>query len=110
MGTLDAFKPQDFSNTIWAYAKAGESHPVLFKKIGDHIATLDTLDVFKPQDLSNTVWSYATAGEYHEGVFDRLARLQWKRRSTSNLKELPTFFGHALQLDTRTNKYSPLLR
>ncbi|EJK74327.1 hypothetical protein THAOC_03999, partial [Thalassiosira oceanica] len=59
------FWPQALSNVVWAYATAGESHPELFKKMGDHIALLERLDSFDPQALSNTAWAFATAGVPH---------------------------------------------
>jgi hypothetical protein len=52
MNDLSKFWPQDFSNIVWSYATAGEAHPKLFSKFGDHIIVTE-LQQFKPQDFSN---------------------------------------------------------
>jgi hypothetical protein len=71
---LREFKPQNLSNTVWAYATAGDSHPILFAKIANHIVGLKSLDRFThPQDVSNTVWAYATAGVNHPQLFEKMA-------------------------------------
>ncbi|EJK59823.1 hypothetical protein THAOC_19906 [Thalassiosira oceanica] len=71
--SLDSFKPQNLSNTAWAFATAGESHSELFEKIGDHVAGRDSLDSFNPQNLSNTAWAYATARVFHSRLFEKLS-------------------------------------
>ena len=72
MGSLDYFKPQELSNTVWAFARIGVPNPELFKKVGDHIAGLDSLEWFHPQDLSITAWAFATAGVSHPGLFKKI--------------------------------------
>ncbi|EJK44819.1 hypothetical protein THAOC_36611, partial [Thalassiosira oceanica] len=69
---LDSFKPQELSNTVWAFATAGASHPELFRKIGDHIAGLDSLDSFNSQDVSSTAWAFASAGTSHPELFRKI--------------------------------------
>jgi hypothetical protein len=56
------FWPQALSNIAWACATAGESHPLLFHKLADHIVTLK-VSGFKPQEMSNIAWAYSTAGK-----------------------------------------------
>jgi len=70
LDSLNKFDPQALSNTVWAYATAGISHPKVFEKVANHIARLDSLDRFIPQHLSNTVWAYAKAGVYHPKLFE----------------------------------------
>ncbi|EJK44967.1 hypothetical protein THAOC_36452, partial [Thalassiosira oceanica] len=70
--SLDSFNSQNLSNTVWAFATAGESHPELFNKIGNHIAGLASLGSFNPQNLSITVWAYATARVFHSRLFEKL--------------------------------------
>jgi hypothetical protein len=72
MNDLSEFKPQDFSNIIWAYATAGESHPQLYKKLGNHIIAMKDLGQFKPQELSNLIWAFATAGESNPNLFSKI--------------------------------------
>ncbi|EJK77069.1 hypothetical protein THAOC_01121, partial [Thalassiosira oceanica] len=72
-GGLGSFKPRDLSNTAWAFATAGVSHPELFKKIGHHVAEQGCFDSFKPQELSNTVWACATVGYTDERLFSAFA-------------------------------------
>jgi hypothetical protein len=73
MKDLGQFKPQNFSNLTWAYATAGETHPQLFKRFGDHIAGMKDLGLFKPQALSNLTWSYATVGIIDSQLFTSFA-------------------------------------
>lgn len=40
---LGSFNPQDFFNTVWAFATMSFDHPLLFHKIGDVIASRDGL-------------------------------------------------------------------
>ena len=75
MNDLSSFKPQALSNIVWAHATAGESHPNLFSKFGDHIIAMKDLGHFKPQDFSNIAWAYATAGEPHSQLYEKLGHL-----------------------------------
>ena len=70
---VESFKPQDFSNTVWAYATAKDHHPGLFRKVGDTIVKRDNLESFTPQALTNTIWAFATANEQHPGLFMKVA-------------------------------------
>ena len=58
-------RPQKLANIAWAYATLGEPHPVLFKKIADHIIKLDNLSQFTPHNLANIVLAYATLDDSH---------------------------------------------
>ena len=69
---LGKFKPQELSNTVWAFEKVKEPHPKLFKKVAHHIVSLDHLNDFKPQDLSIIVLAYAKAGVSHPKLFERV--------------------------------------
>lgn len=77
--SLDKFNAQDMSNTVWAFAKAGTSHSLLFVEVASRILIDDDNDIngirsFKPQELSNTMWAYAKAEESHPRLFDAVAR------------------------------------
>ncbi|EJK54518.1 hypothetical protein THAOC_25847, partial [Thalassiosira oceanica] len=72
LDSLDSFKQQNLSNTAWAFATAGESHPGLFRKIGGHVAGLMSLDLFKPLELSNTAWAFAKAGKSNPKLFKKI--------------------------------------
>ena len=58
---------------LWSFATLGESHPKLFRKVGNHIASLDNLDRFDAQAFSNILWACATAGESLPKLFKKLA-------------------------------------
>ena len=58
---LREFKPQELSNTAWAYATADHAAPVLLDALAEE-AVQRGLREFTPQGLSNTAWAYATAG------------------------------------------------
>jgi hypothetical protein len=58
---------------VWSYTTARDSHPKLFSKFADHIASLDDLEQFKPQELSNLLWAYATVGIIDSQLFTSFA-------------------------------------
>ncbi|EJK53743.1 hypothetical protein THAOC_26753, partial [Thalassiosira oceanica] len=114
--SLNSFKPQDFSNTAWAFATAGASHPELFKKIGNHLAGLMSLNSFNPQALSNTAWSFATAGISYPELFrkigDHVAELgcfdSFKPQELSNTVWACATIGHT---DERLfSAFAPVIR
>jgi len=62
-------KPQELSNTLWAFAKCNYAHAELFQVLGSTIReALRTTD-FKPQEISNTAWAFATVGVAHPELF-----------------------------------------
>ena len=73
-------KPQELSNSAWAYATAGHRAPELFDALAEVSAarltrpSLDSeLHDFSPQELSNIAWAFASAGHAHPKLFDALA-------------------------------------
>jgi hypothetical protein len=76
---LSSFKPQDFANILWTYAKARVEHTNLFKKMGDHIVMLDSLKSFKPLELANIVSAYATANELRTDLFESIGAATFER-------------------------------
>ena len=58
---LGDFKPQELSNTAWAFAKAGHTSAELFNAISAELVRRRLGD-FNPQALSNTAWAFANAG------------------------------------------------
>ena len=61
VGVVPSMKPQEVSNTVWAYATLG------WEPVGGARAALEAAVVrvgpgMKPQELANTVWAYATQG------------------------------------------------
>ena len=73
-------KPQELSNTAWAYATAGHRAPQLFDALAAVVESRLTqpsldeeLSTFSPQELANVCWAFATAGHRHDKLFDALA-------------------------------------
>jgi len=93
---LRHFNGQDCSNTVWAFATAGESHPQLFKKTADHIIELDNLKSFNGQDCSNTVWAFAKAGESNPQLFT-ITNWQMKQ-SNGNMNSYPKIFPRMTEM------------
>jgi hypothetical protein len=58
---LDRFKLQSISNTVWAYATAGVSHPTLFRKLA--VAAIKRQHEFNSQEIANFLWASATNGQ-----------------------------------------------
>ena len=57
---------------MWAFAKAGVSHPRLMEKMTDHIVSLDNLDDFIKQSISNLVWGFAKLDVHNTKLYDKL--------------------------------------
>jgi len=76
---LDTFTPQDFSNIVWAFTKAGGSgvsHPRFIREVGDAIVSMgdeDLLNGFNEQALSNILWSFAKSKVSHTHLFEKVA-------------------------------------
>jgi hypothetical protein len=51
-------KPQEISNTAWAFATLNIPAPSLFKNIDEHAFSL--VENGAPQEISNTAWAFAT--------------------------------------------------
>jgi hypothetical protein len=66
---FESFRSQNLANILWAYATLDIEHPVLFKRVGDHVAS-DSLKSYIPQDFSNIVRAFATAGVQHAELFE----------------------------------------
>ena len=73
-GGLAGFKPQELSNTVWAYATAGVAADALYAA-GAEAAVRGGLAGFTPQNLANTVWAYATADHYHQALLADCSRV-----------------------------------
>jgi hypothetical protein len=67
MKDLGQFKPQEQSNLLWAYATAGETHPLLFQKMAD-LAITKSNDCY-PQGIANLLWAYATVAIIDKHLF-----------------------------------------
>merc|ERR1712166_230409 len=85
------FKPQNLSNTAWAYATANHEAPALFDAVAK--AAVPRLGEFKPQELSNTAWAYAVFGVPAECLFGisspfaELCAAQTKKFQTRELRQ-----------------------
>lgn len=83
---LRDLKPQEISNSAWAYATAGHAAPKLFEGLAQ--SAMPLLIDFSPQELSNMAWSYATAREHSPRLFDRIADASVKRVGDFNPQNL----------------------
>ena len=74
LGHLNDFFSQELSNTVWAFAKAGESHQQLFDKVANHILSLDNLNAFNSKHCSQILWGYGTAKIIDHQLFVKVAK------------------------------------
>lgn len=74
---LSRFKPQDLSNTCWAFATLGLLHRKFFDAVSDqvHLRILEgqrddnnPACHFKAQEIANLVWSFATLNHKSNGL------------------------------------------
>jgi hypothetical protein len=84
---LSRYKPQDLSNTCWAFATLGMLHREFFDAVAEQVhsrlshqiapkSTGDSVNVlmrFKAQEIANLVWSFATLNYNAEGIMDCFA-------------------------------------
>jgi hypothetical protein len=80
---LHLFKPQELSNTVWAFATMNIKHDILFDKIAQE--TFKILHKLNSQDISNTVWAFATINIKHDALFNKIYEYlinDWKNRIT----------------------------
>ena len=64
-------KPQELSNTIWAFACFGDLDLPLMCAVT--AASESKLPEFKPQDHANVAWALATLQEHHQPLMDAMA-------------------------------------
>ena len=76
---IRGFDPRNFSNTVWAFAKAGHLSPELSHVISAEVMRRGLGD-FNPQDLSNTAWALATAGHESSELFNAISAEAVRRR------------------------------
>ena len=71
LGRLSNFKPQNLSNTVWAFATQGYPAPALFDAIAAEAAP--RLGEFTSQGLANVAWAFATQTHAAPALFDAIA-------------------------------------
>ena len=76
---LSRFKPQDLSNTCWAFATLGLIHGQYFDKVcnqvkerlsPENVRSNPASAKFKAQEIANLVWAYATLNHSAPGMLD----------------------------------------
>jgi hypothetical protein len=67
-------KPQEISQTLWAFAKSRHHSQVLFDALGKAALVGSKIFQFKQQELSNTVWAFATTGMRNPELFAQIER------------------------------------
>ena len=87
---LEASSSNTLSNAVWAFATTNISHPALFQRVGNIIASRKDLTSFSPENLSNIVWAYATLNKPH------LSCLLAINNHVCNLDNLEMFSTNAL--------------
>eukprot|EP00930_Biecheleria_cincta_P092605 TRINITY_DN8259_c0_g1_i1.p1 TRINITY_DN8259_c0_g1~~TRINITY_DN8259_c0_g1_i1.p1 ORF type:complete len:806 (+),score=137.39 TRINITY_DN8259_c0_g1_i1:65-2482(+) len=103
--------PQEFANTLWAYAKVLCPSRALFISLADAACNRDLVWMFKPQELSNSVWAFATVVFHHATLFDQVAAAALRKKdqllpqNTANI-----LWAYAkLQVPNRSNLFRVLL-
>jgi len=75
---LSTYKPQDISNTCWAFASLGILHRSFFKAVSTEVQERfktksnggAELPRFKAQEIANLVWSFATLNSSADGLIE----------------------------------------
>jgi len=77
---LSTYKPQDISNTCWAFASLGILHRSFFGAVSTEVQerlqpkSKDSVELpkFKAQEIANLVWSFATLNSSADGLMEHL--------------------------------------
>ena len=72
------FKPQESSNTVWAYATSGHAAPELFDAIAK--AAAPKVRDFDLQALRQTEWAYAKSGHQAPVLLEAISKATAKRK------------------------------
>lgn len=79
---LNRFKPQDLSNTCWAFATLGLLHNSFFSAVSEQVnsrllpsksKTTGAVGKFKAQEIANLVWAFATLNCKANGMIESFA-------------------------------------
>ena len=81
---LSEFKPQELTNTAWAFATVSHCDEKPVSALARAAKRL--LSVFKSQELAITVWAFATVNHRDEHLFAALARSAERRLSEFNVQ------------------------
>jgi hypothetical protein len=73
-------KPQEISNTLWAFAKNRCNNMDLFNLLGHVAIKKNKIQDFKSQELSITVWAFATVGARNDILFNHVEYLAIAKR------------------------------
>mmetsp|Transcript_86790 Transcript_86790/g.201942 ORF Transcript_86790/g.201942 Transcript_86790/m.201942 type:complete len:873 (+) Transcript_86790:133-2751(+) len=104
-------KPQEISNTLWAFAKSRCPNTELFHVLGTVAAEESMIWQFKPQELSNTAWAFATVGLQHPALFSQVENVSIRKRHEmvpQNIANILWSFAK-LQIHSWSNLFSSLL-
>jgi len=70
--SLEEFKPQELSNTLWALATVGRDNQDVFACLEEEILGRG-IENFASQDISNSVWAFVTAGQAVPGLLEAVS-------------------------------------
>lgn len=104
-------KPQEISNTLWAFAKSRCAHAELFSALGDAAVEEPKIWSFKPQELSNSIWAFATVGLQHPTLFTKVEAASIRKRHEmvpQNIANILWAFAK-LQISSWSRLFSSLL-
>lgn len=82
---IHRFKPQDLSNTCWAFSTLGLLHSEFFQRVRQEVNGRSTVTMkFKAQEIANLVWSFATLNVEASSMIERFTPFIVKMCSNDN--------------------------
>lgn len=90
IGMISEFRPQDFGNTAWAYAKLVIANRPLLDALS--AAAIRSLSHFPPQNLANIAWALATLSINDRPLLNAIASAAIRRLGNFNSQHLAHMF------------------
>ena len=103
--TPEAFRPQEATNLLWAFATLRVRHARLFEVMGESVT--HRIGEFTPQGLSTTVWACAKLGLAKHALFLAAAASALPRLSSFDTQSIATIAWAFANIEI---EHGPLIR
>lgn len=102
-GQATLLKPQEISNTLWAFGKQKIAHKELFEALGWSAFELIWQARFKPRELANCLCAFARVGLSHPNLFNNAINMVIRRTPDFTARQIASILWayQRLEVDNR---------
>eukprot|EP00434_Breviolum_minutum_P029296 symbB.v1.2.025911.t1/scaffold2550.1/size76503/5 len=102
-GQATLLKPQEISNTLWAFGKQKIAHKELFEALGWSAFELVWQARFKPKELANCLSAFARVGLSHPNLFNNAINMVIRRTPDFTARQIASILWayQRLEVDNR---------